>query len=181
MKFDFSSRFNDWSYISPSCLVDSTFCRISRPFSSTWEYYSKSKNAHGFVYQVVSSLGKPYRILSFEGPFKGGAADVSILRDTLVPHLKKNEKVMTDKGYWQESEYCWTPPTGSMNQMSGEDKVKRRKVTRIRNLNERLIGRLKFWGFFNKDLWTNNWRLHELCAQAAARLTNLELQYHPLT
>jgi len=178
-EFDFSKRFNGWPHLSPSCLADSTFARIKRPYLSTWEYFCKEKKDHSLVYQVVCSLGKPFRFLSFEGPFKGSAADVSILRETIIPLLREGERVMTDKGYWQE-EKCWTPPVGNVSELSDEQKAMRRKVTRIRQVNERLIGRLTFWGIF-KRRWQSSWRLHKLCAHVVARLTQLEVHVYPLT
>jgi hypothetical protein len=176
---DFSSRFQDWHYKSPSCLVDSTFVRIRQPEISPWEYYNNHKKDFTLQYQIVCSLGLPFRILAFDGPFKGSAADVSIYRETVKPKLKPNEKVMCDKGYIQD-ETCWTPPRGPMNSLSVEDKIKRRKVTRIRQLNERSIGRLTFWGVFKKR-WYHKKDFHELCAHVAARITNLELSAFPLT
>jgi hypothetical protein len=86
---------------------------------------------------------------------------------------------MTDKGYYQE-EKCWCPPTGKMGNLTVEEKIKRRKVTSIRQLNERLIGRLTFWGCFKKK-WRYDWSLHELCAKVAAKLTQLEVYTFPLT
>jgi hypothetical protein len=144
-----------------------------------WEYYKKDKHTHGLVYQVVCSLGKPFRILSFLGPFKGSAADVSILRTTIVSKLLPGERILCDKGYWQE-EKCWCPPTGEINGMSQEEKWERRNVTNMRQLVERVIGRLKNWGCLKKT-WTFNWRLHELCAHVVAKLTQLDLHIHPLT
>jgi hypothetical protein len=146
---------------------------------SPWEYYNKDKKAHGLLYQVVCSLGKPFRFLSFNGPFKGSAADVSILRTTVLPLLKEDEKIMCDKGYTQE-EKCWCPPKGKITKMTQEEKCKRRKVTRIRHLNERLIGRLTKWGCFKRK-WNKSWGLHKLCAHVAARLTQLEVYTFPIT
>jgi hypothetical protein len=125
------------------------------------------------------AVWKPYRILSFDGPFKGSASDVSIIRTTIIPQLREGEKVMCDKGYYQE-EKCWCPPLGSMQRLSVEDKIRRRKVTRIRQINERVIGRLTQWGCFKKT-WSSSWRLHELSAHVAAKLTQLELYVYPLT
>jgi hypothetical protein len=159
--------------------VDTTFVRIAKPTLSSWEYYNTHKHDFVLIYQVVCSLGKPFRILSFDGPFKGSAADVSIIRDTVVPSLKSREKVMCDKGYWQE-ERCWCPPTGAMKKLSVEDKIKRRKVTRIRQLIERLIGRIKTWGCFKKR-WRSGYSFHKLCATVAAKLTQLQLRVQPLT
>jgi hypothetical protein len=139
----------------------------------TWEYFNKDKKDFGFLYQVACSLGKPFRILSFDGPFKGSAADVSIMRLTIVPQLLEGEKVMCDKGYWQE-EHCWTPPIGSIQNLSRNEKIERRKVTRIRQLNERLIGRLKTWGVL-KRRWSSSFDFHKLCAHVATKLTNLSL------
>jgi hypothetical protein len=178
-KFNFFDRFKNWRYIQPSCLVDSTFVMIQKPYLSPWEYYSKEKKCHGLFYQVTCSLGKPFRFLSFDGPFKGAAADVSIARSTIIPLLKEKEKVMCDKGYWQDNK-CWCPPLGDIDKMATEDKIKRRKVTRIRHLNERLIGRLVSWGCFKKK-WRYSWSLHEMCAHAAARLTQLQVYAFPLT
>jgi hypothetical protein len=180
-KCDFYSRFNRWNHRNPSCLVDTTSVIIKQPYINQWEYYNNSKKAYTLQYQVVCSLGKPFRIISFDGPFKGAAADVSIFRDTIKPHLEywNNETVMADKAYHQD-ESCWTSPLGPINKLSEEDKRKRREVYRIRHLVERVIGRLTFWGIFKKK-WNYDYDLHELCAHVAAKLTNLELVAYPLT
>lgn len=139
---------------------------------------NKHKNDHGITYQVAMTLGKPFVICSFLGPFKGSAADVSIFRTTLKPKLRKDEKVMTDKGYWQD-DCCWAPPTGKYKEFTEEMKIRRRCVTIIRHLNERGIGRLTFWGIF-KRRWTDSFIRHKLAATVAAKLTQLELYTFPL-
>jgi hypothetical protein len=88
------------------------------------------------------SLGKPFRILSFDGPFKGSAADVSIVRSTLTPLLEEKELIMCDKGYIFEAK-CWSPPSVKIATFSVEEKEKRREVTKVSYLNERLIGRIE--------------------------------------
>ena|SRR6185312_4637445 len=151
----------------------------NKPSLSPWEYYNKDKKGYGLVYQLVVSLGKPFRILSFNGPFKGAAADVSILRSTVYKSMREDEMVMCDKSYRFEAK-CWCPPEGEIDSLSNEEKYKRREVTRIRHIVERVIGRLKMWGIFSKK-WNKGWRLHKLCANAAARLSQLELHAFPLT
>lgn len=136
-------------------------------------------HAFGFKYQVTCSLGKPFRLISFEGPFSGSASDVTIFRDTIAPHLIENERVMCDKGYYQD-ERCWCPPTGDQSSLTDAEKLAKRKVTRIRQLNERLNGRLKGWGFFRKK-WRYGLTRHRLCASVCAKLTNLEVHAFPLT
>jgi hypothetical protein len=163
----------------PSCIADTTFCRINRPYLSRWEYYNKDKHDHGLVYQVVCSLGKPFRILSFDGPFKGSAADVSIIRKTIIPKLLPEERILCDKSYWRETK-CWCPPLGEIKGMTNEQKEERRNVTNLRQLVERVIGRLKTWGCLKKR-WKFSWELHELCAKVVAKLTQLELYVFPLT
>jgi hypothetical protein len=96
-----------------------------------------------------------------------------------MPQLKYEERVMCDKGYWQEKK-CWCPPCGPMKTMSVEDKIERRNITRTRQINERVIGRITTWGCFKRK-WRSSWRLHKLCAQVAARLTQLELRVNKLT
>jgi len=176
---DFAQRFRNWRYLSPSCLVDTTFVHITQPYLSPWEYYSQNKKDFGLDYQVVCSLGKPFCLLSFEGPFKGSAADVSIFRDTLKPLLREGERVMCDRGYYQD-ERCWCPPLGDIDQLTIAEKIRRRAVTSIRHLVERIIGRLKFWGCMKKR-WQYGFQFHSLCAQVAAKLTQLEVHAYPLT
>lgn len=96
-QFDFESRFNNWPHCRPSCLADTKFVKTSTPYLNSWHYYKVNKNTYGLVYQVVVSLGKPFRILSFDGPYKGAASDVSIIRDTIIPKLQPDELVMCDK------------------------------------------------------------------------------------
>lgn len=131
------------------------------------------------MYQVVVSLGKPFQILSFDGPFKGSCADVSIFRATILPELKENERIMCDKGYRQEPR-CWCPPTGELRLLSAEEKAMRRKVTRVRHLNERMIQKIKDWGCMSKR-WNNSWKLHEMCAHIVVRLINLTIVIFPST
>ena len=144
-----------------------------------WEYYKKEKKRFALVYQISCSLGKPYRILSFHGPYKGSASDVGIFRETLKPKLLENERIMCDKAYLHDPA-CWCPPRGAMASLSVEEKKQRRKVTRIRQLNERLIGRIVSWGVFRRK-WNHSWSFHALCAYVAARLTQLQVFYSPLT
>ena len=177
-QFNFESRFENWKFLSPSCLVDTTAVQILKPTLSPWEYYCSHKSQHCLFYQITCSLGKPFRFLSFDGPFKGAAADVSIFRSTLLPKLRENERVMCDKGYYQENR-CWCPPTGRLQQLSTQNKAERRKVTRIRHLNERLIGRLTTWGCFKKK-WRYSWEFQADCAHVVAKLTQLEVYAFPL-
>jgi hypothetical protein len=86
---------------------------------------------------------------------------------------------MCDRGYYQEPK-CWYPPTGDISEMSEEEKRKRREVTAIRHLVERLIGRLMFWGCMDKR-WNYSIELHQLFSRVAAKLTQLEVHVYPLT
>lgn len=138
-----------------------------------------NKKDHGLLYQVVVSLGKPFRIISFEGPYKGAAADVSIFRATILPHLLEGEKVMCDKGYIQE-ERCWCPPGGSYSDLTLQQKIDRRQVTSIRHLVERVICVLKSFGFLRRR-WGSSFEDHELATMVIAKLTQLLLYTHELT
>jgi len=178
-EFRFESRFENWPYLEPSCLVDTTFCRITRPYLSPWEYFNSHKNCHALLYQVVVSLGKPFRILSLDGPFKGAASDVGILRVTLLSKLRNGERLMADKGYEKEQR-CWVPPLGKIRTLSPEQRQARTLVGRIRQLNERAIARLKTWGFMNRK-WRGSYDFHGLCVKVIGKLTQLELHLYPLT
>jgi len=172
-------RFYDWPHLNPSSCVDTTSVLIPAPYLSSWEYYSVDKKSHCLKYQVACTLGKPFRILIFSGPFKGSASDVGIARFTVVPLLLPDEVMAADKGYRQDDHF-WTPPPGNMKDLTEEQKIERRKVTRTRQINERVIGRLTFWGIFKKK-WKYGFGLHALCAKVAAKLTQIELLVYPLT
>jgi hypothetical protein len=101
------------------------------------------------------------------------------VRDTIIPQLLPNEYVMCDKGYLAEPR-CITPPKGTYESLSYEEKNLFVTITRIRQLNERVIGRLSLWGFFQKK-WNLTYEFHELCAKVIAKLTQLELYHSPLT
>lgn len=86
---------------------------------------------------------------------------------------------MGDKGY-SADETCWCPPRGEYEKFTVEQKIERRKVTVIRHLNERGIGRLVAWGIFKKRWYSTSSR-HELAAHVCAKLTQLLLYEYPLT
>jgi hypothetical protein len=179
-QFDFSMRFKNWPFLQPSCLIDTTFIWTSKPYLSPWEYYNKDKHKYGIIYIVVCSLGKPFRFLAAYGPFKGAAADVSTFRMTLLPLLRHGEKLMGDRGYWQDLEHIWSPPTGDINTLTVEEKQQRREVTRIRHTVERLLGRLKQWNVLVRK-WHLGFRFHQDCFDVCAKLTDLSVHYQPLT
>jgi len=177
--FDFESRFKNWPHLRPSCLVDSTFVPIRRPYLQPYYYYNVAHKGHGFLYQVTASLGQPYRILHFAGPYRGSCSDGSIIRTTVIPLLREGEKVMCDKGYLNESR-CMTPPEGKFGALSHEQRSQYIEVARVRQLNERVIGRIMEWGIMVKK-WNLTSRLHELCARCVAKLAQLQLYTNPLT
>lgn len=146
------------------------------PYLCPYFYYNINKHAYGLLYQV--SLSYPVRILDFSGPFKGSCSDVSIFRATLLPRLRERELVMCDKGYLAEKR-CWTPPKGKFQSLSQEDKGKSIEVTKIRQVNERVIERTKEYGVMTKK-WTLDFEYHGLCAKSAAKLTQLQLYTNPL-
>ena len=166
--------------MSPSFLVDTTFVPIQQPHLEPWEYYNKNKNSFGLLYEVCVSLGRPFRLLSFRGPFKGAASDVTIFRDSIMKKMRYGEKAMADKAYRQEKEYVWCPPEGKMSGLNDEQKAARRRVTVTRHLVERAIGRIKSWGFMNRK-WKGKIFQHKLASHVIARLTQLDLYAHPLT
>jgi len=115
--FRFDTRFERWPHLRPSCLVDTTFVETTRPFMSPYFYFNSHKNKYGLLYQVTCSFGKPFRILHFAGPFKGGVSDVGIIRSTLIPLLRGGEMIMCDKGYLSEPR-CWTAPRGKFQSLT---------------------------------------------------------------
>jgi hypothetical protein len=165
--------------LRPSCLVDTTFVPTRTPYLCPYFYYNVNKHSYGLLYQVAVGLSFPVRIVDFSGPFKGSCSDVSIFRSTLLPLLRERELVMCDKGYLAEKR-CWTPPKGKFQTLTREQKGKSIEVTKIRQVNERAIERLKEYGIMTKK-WTLDFEFHGLCARCVAKLTQLQLFTNPLT
>lgn len=86
---------------------------------------------------------------------------------------------MCDKGYLNEPR-CITPPEGKFSSYSHEQRAQYIKVSKIRQLNERVIGRVMEWGIMVKR-WNLSFDFHELCARCVAKLTQLLLYTNPLT
>lgn len=153
--------------------------RTRIPYLRPYYYYNVKHADYGLLYQVACSVNYPIRIVEFSGPYKGSCADVTIFRETLRPLLRDGEMVMCDKGYLAE-ERCWTPPRGKFYTLTREQKGQSIEVTKIRQVNERVIGRIKDWGIMKKK-WQLDFDFHELCARVVAKLTQLQLYTNPLT
>jgi hypothetical protein len=151
---------------------------VRTPYMRPYYYYNAKHRHHGVLYQVGCSVNYPIRLVDFSGPFKGSSSDVGIFRQTLLPQLRNREMVMCDKGYIAEPR-CWTPPRGKFYNLSRAQKGQSIEVTRIRQVNERVIGRLKEWGVMRKT-WRLSFDLHRLCARCAAKLTQLQLYTNPV-
>jgi hypothetical protein len=74
------------------------------------------------LYQVTVSLGRPYRILDFSGPFKGSCSDSSIIKATIIPQISDEEKIMCDKAY-RFVPNCWTASAGNEIEKKREKNV----------------------------------------------------------
>lgn len=160
-------------------MVDTTFVRTRKPCFRSYYYYNKNKNDYGLLYQITCSFSKPFRILDFSGPFKGSSSDVGIIRSTIIPRLNEGEKFLCDKGYVNEP-LCITAPKGKFSSLTFEQKGVYIDIARIRQINERVIGRVVEWGLMKKR-WNLSFDLHELCAKGIAKLTQIMLYTNKLT
>ena len=142
-------------------------------------YYNVNHAAYGLLYQVTCSLGKPYRILEFSGPYKGSCADVTIFRRTILHRLNHSERVLCDKAYRFEKK-CLTSPVGKFRALSSSGRRQFIAISKIRQINERVIERIKEWGVMKKK-WNLTFDLHERCAKCVAKLTQVQLLTNPLT
>jgi hypothetical protein len=150
-----------------------------KPYLRPYFYFNMRHGSYGLLYQVTCSLGTPYRILEFSGPYKGSCADVTIFRKSIICRLRDGERVLCDKAYAAESK-CMTSPRGKYGSLSPIGRSQFIAVSRIRQINERVIGRCKQWGLLKKQ-WSLSFDLHERCALCIAKLTQLQLYSNPLT
>jgi hypothetical protein len=87
----------------------------------------------------------------------------------------ERERVLCDKAYAAESK-CMTSPRGKYGSLSPIGRSQFIAVSRIRQINERVIGRCKQWGLLKKQ-WSLSFDLHERCALYIAKLTQLQLVF----
>ena len=95
---NWEERKTDWPYKRPSVVVDTLVAQTWSPSLEEWKYVNKKRCRRSFLlYQVAVSLGS-LRIVSFDGPFKGAAADSSIMKTTIEQRLiDDDELALADK------------------------------------------------------------------------------------
>lgn len=178
-------RFFEWPYLVPSGAIDTTIVRIRSPTdegTNPEDYICKGRCKGPFVlFQAVVSFGTK-RIVYFDGPHKGRAADVTIARQSIVEPglLKAGERLLADAGYRYEGENSMIVAPGGRTLNMTEDE---RRIAGIvhshRQIVERIFGRMKMFGLMN-GIWRFDLAFLQDCVFVIAMLTNFKLLYNPL-
>ena len=152
---------------------------IQEPFVSSWEYFDSQKKKYFLKYEIVCSIGNS-RIVWFDGPWKSTVQDCTLSRRSqLRCMLTPGERLLADKGYIHSPYHFICPVTGVSTILDPEDRTRNYMIYSARQSVERLLCRLKKWGF-----WTVPWRaslgLHSLCARVVAKLVSFHLLFEPL-
>ena len=158
-------------------MVDTTKCPIVAPKEEEWHYLVGSSK-FALKYEIGVSFGVSSRIVWVSGPWKGAAADPTILRTSgLLEALPKDEALLADKIYKGLRHRIIVPRPGKF--LNAEGRAYNFLVYSARQTVERAIRRIK-----NSELCRSTWRssiaLHKLCFMAQCKLTNWFLIFEPM-
>ena len=158
--------------------MDTFTVKICQPHDESWHYLIGT-NRWGLKYEIVAAIGVP-RICWISGPWMGNASDPTIATQSgILNEIRDGEVLMTDKIYRGDRFSFLVPLPGHRTSLPGEDNAFNYLIYCVRQTVERVICRLKNFGFF-AIIWHFSISLHALCVHAAAKLCNLFLLFEPL-
>jgi hypothetical protein len=176
-QFNFDDRWEQWEYLQPSSIVDTTNTPIDQPELEQWQFWVHYERCYCVKYEILCSFGVP-RIIGLTGPWKGAASDKGITLQTYAPVLKQGEKLMGDKSYRGDDVFM-VPYSGHRYNLESYQLAWNADVYSARQRVERLIKRLKQWKC-TETRWRLSLEFHSQCVRAAGKLTNLSLIFEPL-
>lgn len=144
--------------------VDFKIAEHGRAFSS-----HKFKKRSGLRYELCLCI-LTGDIVWLNGPYECGMwPDISVFRDSLKSHLEPNERVEADDGYVGEHPECVKCPQGFANEEQTEFMQQR-----VRNRQESINNRLKFWGIL-RQLYRHEITMHGDVVRAVAVVCQLTI------
>jgi hypothetical protein len=171
-----NSRFDNWNYLSPSCIIDTSKFQITRPHLCPWQY-KIGANVYAIKYEIVCSLGVP-EIIWVSGPWKGCASDPTIAKCSgILAALQFDEMILSDKIYRGDSLNFIHPISGKV--LSYECKLYNYLIYSARQSIERVISRLKIFGIFSL-IWRYSIDFHCIIFLTCCKLVNLFLLFERL-
>jgi transposase len=129
-------------------------------------------------YEIGLSFGCP-RVIWLSGPYKNSHDATIVNTSTLKEKLQEGERVIADKSYRGSPKTFICPITSEKWTLPREDQTRNYMIYSARNAVERVISRIKNWGFL-KTQWRYSIELHALCMKVACKLVNLFLLFEPL-
>jgi hypothetical protein len=178
-QLDFLARLEGISEFSGlTGIVDTFKCQIAKPNYNSWEYLIGT-HLWGLKYEIVCSIGNPH-IVWIAGPYKGAAHDHTISKDSgLVNALLPGEHLLADLQYRHETKYM-CPISGHRYTLPEWVNAYNYLVYASRQSVERLIGRVRNWGFASEKYNGQDYGFHHQCMLAIFKLTNVALCYERL-
>lgn len=164
-----------------SGVVDVTRQRIQTPNFCAWEYWSGKDKFYALKYELAVSYRRPYKIIWFNGGYKGTISDIEVYRDQLKYALGNNEYLLGDKGYLGDPSLI-TPfknPHGDI--LRDPDKLRFNHKLQIRRQTiERINKRVKDWRLAASTWRGFNYDFAITCFYVICKLVNLQLGYQRL-
>jgi hypothetical protein len=178
-QFDLADRWEEWPCEQPSMIIDTTVSsKIQEPYLEPWRYFCKEKNGFFVKYEICCSIGVP-RIVWLKGPFKPTRDDTIAKDSGIKQYLGPTERMLADKIYKGDRRTFICPVSGLKFKLPREDQTRNYMIYSARGSVERLIRRMKVFGFFHM-VWRLSLELHQLCTHVIGKLINLFLIFEPL-
>jgi hypothetical protein len=160
-------------------IIDTFTALIQQPQTCSWEYLVGT-HRWGVKYEIGVSIGVP-KIIWLSGPWKGAAADSTIAKQSgIYTKLPSNEAILADKSYRGDRIRFLVPLPGRRQSHSPAEKRMNYLIYSTRQTVERMIKRMRNFGFLLNRYRMINYSLHELATTVIAQLVNFCLKYNPL-
>jgi len=187
---DFSARFDDWSYIAPSCSIDGTDCPVEEPRAHLADrtrvdpaYYSFKLRGAALRYNVVLSLASS-RILHVHGGVPAGAnPDIEIARAAFVEHLRPREMVVADRGFKDHRYFMFRidrDESSGAQRLTEDETVYNYAIGQVLARHEKVNAYLKSFAVLQETFRHRPLiEKHRLCFAACAQLLQLRMANNP--
>lgn len=163
-----------------TCNLDTTCCPVAVPTEGQRVYYCVKCKRHVLKYEVGVHLLSGEIVWVFGG-FPGTAPDIEIAQVQFTRHLIHGEQVFADKGYRGCGAFL-VPFGGRQDRLPPHKAAWNHLHTQMHFEHiERVNRRLKIWQIWClKTAWRHGLAQHKLAFYVIAKVTNVELQFHPL-
>jgi hypothetical protein len=179
-QFDLGHQFKNWPFCVPSMIIDTFSCPIIQPPNEAWQYLSTKGKGWALKYEIGVSIGIP-KVIWLSGPWKGCASDPTItFQSGIRKKIPKNESILADKIYKTDRYRFLVPLPGHRYSLDDEGRKFNYLIYSVRQSVERVIRRMRNFGFLASLYRSCDFKFHQLATRAIGKIVNFIFKFNPL-